>query len=228
MHLFVYNKFNSAERNFKTLEDIKKGVYQHYKGNKYEVVDIVTHSETLEKMVLYKAMYDTGELWVRPMSMWNELVDCDGTQVPRFTYLHPIAERSCGAAIYREREGIIEYLVLLQCGSKSWSFPKGHMEAGESRRQTALREVKEETGMSVKLFRQPCKTVTYTLRNDRIKYVHLFLAKTRGPVRIKRDEIRAYRWVDKEEAIRLLPKVGFRKVLDTFEEYIREAAEHKK
>lgn len=210
------------------MEDIRKGVYQHYKGNKYEVVDIVTHSETLEKMVLYKAMYDTGELWVRPMSMWNELVDCDGTQVPRFTYLHPIAERSCGAAIYREREGVIEYLVLLQCGSKSWSFPKGHMEAGESRRQTALREVKEETGMSVKLFRQPCKTVTYTLRNDRIKYVHLFLAKTRGPVRIKRDEIRAYRWVDKEEAIRLLPKVGFRKVLDTFEEYIREATEQRK
>ncbi|MBR3943150.1 MAG: DUF1653 domain-containing protein [Clostridia bacterium] len=209
------------------MEEIQKGVYQHYKGNKYEVVDVVTHSETLEKMVLYKAMYDTGELWVRPLSMWNELVEVNGEKVLRFSYLHPVAERSCGAAIYREREGRIEYLVLLQCGSKSWSFPKGHMEAGESRRQTALREVKEETGMSVKLFRQPCKTVTYTLRNNRIKYVHLFLAKARGPVRIKRDEIRAYRWVDKEEAIRLLPKVGFRKVLDTFETYIAEANESK-
>lgn len=53
---------------------IKKGIYKHYKGNMYEVLHIANHSETLEKMVVYKALYGEGEIWVRPASMWNEEV----------------------------------------------------------------------------------------------------------------------------------------------------------
>ena len=50
------------------------GKYRHYKGNEYEVTGIAIHSETLEPMVVYRALYGDGELWVRPASMWNETV----------------------------------------------------------------------------------------------------------------------------------------------------------
>ncbi len=66
---------------------MKKGIYEHYKGNRYELVDIANHSETLEKMVVYRALYGKMELWVRPLSMWNEEVVVDGKQVKRFTFV---------------------------------------------------------------------------------------------------------------------------------------------
>lgn len=62
----------------------EKGIYKHYKGNLYELVDVVNHSETLEKMVLYRALYGEKELWVRPISMWNEEVEVNGKKVKRF------------------------------------------------------------------------------------------------------------------------------------------------
>ncbi len=67
-------------------EIIKGGKYRHYKGNEYLVIDIATHSETEEEMVVYKALYGEGKLWVRPLSMWNEKVKVNGMEVLRFTY----------------------------------------------------------------------------------------------------------------------------------------------
>ena len=66
---------------------IKGGKYRHYKGNEYLVVDIATHSETEEEMVVYKALYGEEKLWVRPLSMWNEKVEVNGKEVLRFTYI---------------------------------------------------------------------------------------------------------------------------------------------
>jgi hypothetical protein len=53
---------------------IPAGKYRHYKGNEYEVIGIARHSETLEPMVVYRALYGDGGLWVRPAGMWNETV----------------------------------------------------------------------------------------------------------------------------------------------------------
>ena len=66
---------------------IKKGIYRHFKGNLYEVIGIAKHSESLEEMVVYKALYDEGSLWVRPASMWDETVERDGTVYKRFTFV---------------------------------------------------------------------------------------------------------------------------------------------
>lgn len=66
---------------------IKRGRYRHFKGKEYEVLDFATHSETLELMALYRPLYGEGKLWVRPASMWEEMVEADGKLVPRFTYL---------------------------------------------------------------------------------------------------------------------------------------------
>ena len=61
------------------------GKYRHYKGNEYEVLCTATHSEDLSEMVVYKALYGEGGVWVRPASMWNETVEVDGKTVTRFT-----------------------------------------------------------------------------------------------------------------------------------------------
>ena len=67
---------------------MKTGIYKHYKGNFYRLIGVANHSETLEKMVVYQALYDEKELWVRPLSMWDEEVNLkDGTKVKRFTLI---------------------------------------------------------------------------------------------------------------------------------------------
>ena len=67
--------------------DLKPGIYRHFKGNRYELLGLARHSETLEWMAVYRALYGEGGLWVRPASMWTETVTRDGAAVPRFTYL---------------------------------------------------------------------------------------------------------------------------------------------
>ena len=69
------------------MEEIKIGKYRHFKGNKYEVIAVARHSETTEYMVVYKALYGDGGLWVRPASMWNETVERDGKVFRRFEYI---------------------------------------------------------------------------------------------------------------------------------------------
>jgi hypothetical protein len=66
---------------------VKLGKYQHYKGNYYEVIGVAKHSETLEELVVYRALYGEGGLWVRPLVMFIEQVEVDGKTVPRFEYL---------------------------------------------------------------------------------------------------------------------------------------------
>lgn len=67
--------------------EIKLGKYRHFKGNEYEVIGIAKHSETLEEMVIYRALYGDGGYWVRPADMWNEEVERDGKKIKRFTYI---------------------------------------------------------------------------------------------------------------------------------------------
>ena len=67
--------------------EIKPGKYRHFKGNFYEVIGVAHHSETMEEMVVYRALYAEHGLWVRPASMWEEVVDRDGYHGPRFQYV---------------------------------------------------------------------------------------------------------------------------------------------
>lgn len=66
---------------------IKIGRYRHFKGNEYLVIGVAKHSETLEEMVLYRALYGDGGLWVRPSSMWDETIERDGKRFKRFEYI---------------------------------------------------------------------------------------------------------------------------------------------
>ena len=70
--------------------DFKPGKYRHFKGGEYELIGIARHSETLEPMVVYRALYGEGGLWVRPAAMWNEVVHKSEYEGPRFQYIGPL------------------------------------------------------------------------------------------------------------------------------------------
>lgn len=63
------------------------GTYRHFKGNEYRLIGMARHSETLEEMVVYQALYGEGGIWVRPARMWSETVERDGYCGPRFAYI---------------------------------------------------------------------------------------------------------------------------------------------
>lgn len=78
--------------NMKKTEHIYKGLYQHYKGNYYEVLECGRSSETLELMVVYKALYNSEEfghyqIWIRPLEMFLSTVKVDDAEVPRFKFI---------------------------------------------------------------------------------------------------------------------------------------------
>ena len=67
--------------------ELKLGKYRHFKGMQYQLIGIAHHSETMEPMVVYQALYGDMELWVRPAAMWTEEVCRDGYQGPRFQFI---------------------------------------------------------------------------------------------------------------------------------------------
>ena len=67
--------------------EIQPGRYRHFKGNEYRVLDLARHSETMEWMVVYQALYGEQGIWVRPAAMWDEHVSRDGYSGPRFIYI---------------------------------------------------------------------------------------------------------------------------------------------
>ena len=68
-------------------DKLKLGTYEHYKGNKYEVIGVAKHSETMEELVVYRALYGSCDLWIRPIEMFLETVEVNGEKIPRFKYI---------------------------------------------------------------------------------------------------------------------------------------------
>lgn len=76
------------------LPALRPGRYRHFKGNEYELLYVARHSETMEPMVVYRALYGEGGIWVRPAVMWSENVDRDGYHGPRFALIEAKLEES--------------------------------------------------------------------------------------------------------------------------------------
>lgn len=70
-----------------TAKEIKPGIYLHFKGGEYEVINFATHSETGEKLVIYRNLHNTSEVWARPVEMFAEKVNVDGKETDRFTFI---------------------------------------------------------------------------------------------------------------------------------------------
>ncbi len=72
--------------------EIAPGRYRHFKGGEYEVLYTALHSETLEPMVVYRALYGEGGVWVRPAAMWNEMIEREGKVFARFEKIEEIGD----------------------------------------------------------------------------------------------------------------------------------------
>ncbi len=76
------------------MTEVKSGRYRHYKGNDYQVLDVVKHSETEQELVLYRPLYGESQdqKWVRPLEMFTEHIEISGISVPRFKFIEPLPE----------------------------------------------------------------------------------------------------------------------------------------
>ena len=98
---------------------LQLGRYRHYKGNEYEVIGVAKHSETLEELVVYRALYGDFALWVRPLKMFLEDVEIDGKKVPRFQYVGEL--RGNGAATISKKIWP-EYFEAVASGKKKFEL----------------------------------------------------------------------------------------------------------
>lgn len=114
-------------------------------------------------------------------------------------------EKSCGAVVYRENNGRLEFLIISHKSDGHWGFPKGHVEQGETEQDTALREVYEETGLNIKLLDGFISREQYSPKKNVIKEVVFFISKANDDiVNIQLCEIKEYKWAAYEEAESLL------------------------
>ena len=88
---------------------IREGIYRHYKGKRYEVLGTAHHSETLEELVVYRALYKTrfgrNSLWVRPQKMFLEKVVLGGVKVPRFRFISGKPKKTVPMPRHRKKRG---------------------------------------------------------------------------------------------------------------------------
>lgn len=123
-------------------------------------------------------------------------------------------EKSCGAVVFRESENGTQILLIKHTNGGHWAFPKGHVESGETEEQTAIREISEETGLSVKLDTSYRKVVTYSPRRDIVKDVVYFIAVTDSAHTVAQEnEISRIQWVDMQSAVEHVSYENDKKVL---------------
>lgn len=132
-------------------------------------------------------------------------------------------EKSCGAIVYRKFHGNTEILLIKHVGSGHWSFPKGHVEEGESEIETAKREILEETGIDVLIDPTFRETVSYSPKKDTQKIVVYFLAKAKNyDFTAQEEEIAQIRWVEIGHAAQLLTYENDKTIVSHAKNAIRE------
>ncbi len=134
-------------------------------------------------------------------------------------------EKSCGAIVFTQENGVRQYVIIRETYEGAYGFPKGHMEAGETERETALREVKEETGLDVVLYDDFSLTDEHSLiregRPDDIKTNVYFLAEYRDQVlRAQEKEVIEVLLMDYTNAMESIQYEGSKRLLSEAENYL--------
>lgn len=115
------------------------------------------------------------------------------------SYVLSLFHKSCGVLPWREANGNREFLIVFEQFSQCWSLPKGHMEAGETEAETALRELQEETGLTAQLDLNARATIEYPLRPVGRKQVVFFAGKVHGTPVTRPGEIESFRWIQEAQ-----------------------------
>lgn len=137
-------------------------------------------------------------------------------------------EVSCGAVVYNIFDGVIKFLLVKHINGKHWAFPKGHVENNETKVETALREIKEETGLDVNLDDSFCKMVSYNIGPYIVKDVFYFVAKSKGTsskVCLQKEEISKHGWFDFDKALSVLTFQNDKNVLTAAKEYLEKTSQ---
>lgn len=130
-------------------------------------------------------------------------------------------EKSCGAVIYRKYHGNTEILLVRNIKSGHWSFPKGHVEEGETEEETARREIKEETGLDVLLDTDFRETVIYSPKKNTKKTVVYFVGRAISHELIpQREEISQLRWQEIGQAAGVLSYENDRVIVNKAKSFI--------
>lgn len=137
--------------------------------------------------------------------------------------LECLYEHSCGAVVFRRINEEYRYLLIKNRRSNHWGFPKGHMEKGETREQTAVREVLEETGIHINIVEGFCSESQYRIASKIEKRVEVFLASTSDTQTIiQKEEIEDYIWLRYPEALDMLRFENDKEILMSVRDFMLE------
>ena len=130
-------------------------------------------------------------------------------------------EKSCGSVIYKFENKSI-YILLIKHNKGHWSFPKGHMETGETEYQTAIREVKEETNLDIKIYDGFRYVTTYSPKENVMKDVVYFLSTPiNSEIKLQLEEVQKIEWVSEKEAKNIITYEEDIKILDEALNFIK-------
>ncbi len=126
-------------------------------------------------------------------------------------------EKSCGAIVYRQRDNWAEVLLIRHKNGGHWAFPKGHVEKQETEEETALREIREETGLSVKLDTSFRHMVTYSPKPGVLKDVVYFAGELSGGAqKAQEEEVTGMKWEAPQQALSSVTYENDRETLQAF------------
>lgn len=172
------------------------------------VVAVITTADRHEERLVVS---NVGEVFYEP-EIRAELSRLNNINISKITCLY---EKSCGAIVVNRTGGEIKILLVKNHNAKHWSFPKGHIEYGESEECTAIREIKEETNLDVTICEGFKEETTYRPHGNIKKKVVFFLADSKATdVKVQESEISSYQWVYPDRAHKLCTYENDHKLID--------------
>lgn len=201
-HIYVDTSAGKKVRVDTAFQSLRKGELQAYASIRLDVPE--GNKESLQ-------LWESMGFQPRSVRLELETATKSGTR------------KSCGAVIYRRRFRKPEFLVVLHEKGRHWGFPKGHADSGETEMETAVREIKEETGLSVTFRENFHERVYFLTPKERRKEVVFFLSRVgHQPVQVDPAEIREYRWLAYWKTRDRLTYENSKLVLDKAYDYLNE------
>lgn len=190
------------------MENMQPGIYQHYKGGKYELLFVSEHTETQDELAVYRSL-DDNKIWSRPASMWQEQVTVAGKLRPRFQWLEPAhpryPEAAVGPIIYNDQREI--FLIKNPKCNGQWTIPGGHVEWGEKMVDTLVREVEEETSLRIDQIEFISATdgirPKHFLKEKHFIFLNFFAHLVGGEPQLS-NEMTEYLWIAPDKALKEL------------------------